>query len=169
MPALPFNCRADDKIYLEQILPSLLDRRRTTINEYVYIKVPEHPNANVNGYVAEHRLILEYKIGRLMNKNEHAHHINGIKYDNRPENLELQDSKKHIGFHSSLRIHSEETKNKIKESLRNSWKEGKFNKRKQVDRSGSKNPMYGRKPTEKQLEGLKIGWELQRGRKHASN
>lgn len=56
---------------------------------YVFVQRPEHPNANNKGYVREHRLVMEQKIGRLLESNETVHHINGNKDDNRPENLEL--------------------------------------------------------------------------------
>lgn len=39
--------------------------------------------------IAEHRAIMETKIGRKLRKGENVHHINGIRDDNRPENLEL--------------------------------------------------------------------------------
>lgn len=54
---------------------------------YVFVKNPDHPNANNLGYVREHRLVMEQKLGRLLEKNETVHHLNGIRHDNRPENL----------------------------------------------------------------------------------
>lgn len=44
----------------------------------------------------EHRLIMEKKINRPILRKEIVHHINGIKTDNRIENLELMSIKKHI-------------------------------------------------------------------------
>lgn len=64
---------------------------------YVLLYLPNHPNCSVNGQYAEHRLVMEQKIGRYLVKNENVHHINGVRDDNRPENLELWSSRQPKG------------------------------------------------------------------------
>lgn len=51
--------------------------------------LPSHPRARTHGYVFEHILVMERILGRSLLVDETVHNRNGVRNDNRPENLEL--------------------------------------------------------------------------------
>jgi len=66
---------------------------------HVCIKMPEYHSANSNGYVQRSHYIMEQKLGRHLKRGEIIHHINEIKTDDRPENLQLL---KNISEHNKI-------------------------------------------------------------------
>lgn len=71
---------------------------------YRKLLAKDHPRKDRDGYVFEHILVVEDKIGRLLLEGEVVHHINGKKLDNSPENLILFSSQaEHIRYESDLR------------------------------------------------------------------
>jgi len=72
--------------------------------DYILLHNPEHPFASIRGYVREHRLVMENRLRKTnpnhpalieiagekyLRKGYQVHHINGIREDNRADNLEL--------------------------------------------------------------------------------
>lgn len=75
------------------------------INAYGYVQVLAHghPKAH-DGYVYEHILVAERALGEYLPTGSVIHHINGIKDDNRLENLWWFKSRgEHIAYHNRLR------------------------------------------------------------------
>jgi uncharacterized protein (DUF1330 family) len=91
---------------------------------YIQVYAPDHPAASMDGYVPEHRLIVEKQLGRFLTRAEHVHHINGVKDDNRPENLIALPHAEHTRMHSAKSLETYFETHDHKEQSRAAGKKG---------------------------------------------
>jgi hypothetical protein len=71
--------------------------------DYYYAVVLNHPNRTKYNYVLAHRVLMENHLGRLLDKNEIVHHIDGNKKNNCIDNLQLMKASEHVSFHMKQR------------------------------------------------------------------
>lgn len=78
-------------------------RKEIKKGDYIYALVPEHPRATKNGYVLMHRVVMENKLGRLLERNEDVHHKDENRKNNDPNNLEVRLHGEHQRLHAKER------------------------------------------------------------------
>lgn len=76
-----------------------------TIDKYVRVLNPSHPKADCKGYVYEHILKMEEKLGREIRKGEYIHHKDGNPLNNDINNLEIIENGvvNHAKLHNDIR------------------------------------------------------------------
>lgn len=83
-------CRSQ---FRQEHAPKLFDggiRTRHLKRGYVWLSIPAYlSRTGKKTYMLQHRYVMEQHLGRAMLKQETIHHINGVRDDNRIENLEL--------------------------------------------------------------------------------
>ena len=100
------RCKKCYKIYLstlrEEKNPAYNGGKFKDKDGYIRIYNPKHHRANRSGHVYEHIVVMENKLGRLLNKDEVVHHKDGDKTNNYKENLELYKSQgEHLQKHDN--------------------------------------------------------------------
>lgn len=73
--------------------------RNISPNGYARVRSFTHPKRDHTNRIKEHRLVMEKHLGRYLEPHEHIHHINGIKTDNRLENLQIVTPQEHMSLH----------------------------------------------------------------------
>lgn len=74
-------------------------RKTKTIDGYPLVWIPEHPKCFGGGWYYEHRLVMERKYCRILNKWETVHHINSDKECSEEYNLFLCTRAQHMKAH----------------------------------------------------------------------
>jgi hypothetical protein len=93
--------RGYEELYANGVPSS--NRKKVRNRSYIFIGVQGHPVSGRDGYVQEHRLVMEYAIGRFLEPGEQVHHLDFDKSHNWIENLALFASDaEHTRFHHHL-------------------------------------------------------------------
>lgn len=99
--------------------PNWKGGRVSTKDGYVLVLAPHHSRAKTRRYILEHILVWEQVHNRVLPEGWVIHHLNGIRTDNRPENLialpRQGHARRELGELYKKRIRELEAKNKILE------------------------------------------------------
>jgi hypothetical protein len=112
----------DDSIRLDRLKndwtgennPNWGGGRHTSKAGYVFVSKPDHPRASQNkGYVREHILVWEETHGQSLPTGWDVHHMNGVKDDNRPENLVAMPNREHKRVISEYKAHVKRLEDRV--------------------------------------------------------
>ena len=72
------------------------------VNGYKVLNIPEYPThtyCGSYGWVYEHIFLMEHELGRQLKDDEHVHHLDGNRGNNRLENLVVLSQAHHLRIH----------------------------------------------------------------------
>lgn len=100
-------CEVKDLKVGDSMMPfyrkALFDKDKESNEGYQWIYTMNKEDSTLNnGWISEHRVIAEWASGRKIKSDEHVHHKNFIRSDNRPENLVIMDAKEHLAYHANI-------------------------------------------------------------------
>lgn len=99
----PFTCfasRAARRMYCSNDCKIAASRKDRRMHPAGYVLV----RAEDGSLVREHRYVMERMLGRSLRSDEHVHHRNGDRTDNRLDNLELLSRNDHLRLHAPDRL-----------------------------------------------------------------
>lgn len=92
--------------------------------ERIYCRIRRHPFFP-GVEVARARIVMSSLLGRALDADEHVHHRNGVKSDDRPENLQVLRAEEHNRHHKQGTRHTAGSRQRIGQSLRRAYAEGR--------------------------------------------
>ena len=77
--------------------------------KYLAVYLPNHPDAFVDGYVYEHRIVASKMLGRKLKSEEHVHHKDENGLNNSPDNLMIfATNSDHIAYHHGVNVYEKD-------------------------------------------------------------
>ncbi|HUU57262.1 MAG TPA: HNH endonuclease [bacterium] len=99
--AVTCRCQGPTCLKPRKVAPGEFGARYINGDGYVRLYAPWHPSANAQGWLLEHRYVMEQIIGRPLRPEEVVHHNDRDRVNNAPENLTLYENEAaHAAFHA---------------------------------------------------------------------
>jgi len=137
---------------------------------YWYVLKRDHPQSGKQGYIAEHRLVMEKHLGRYLEKSEVVHHVDHNITNNSIINLKLYSSHGQHTKHAHPEVYEKARKVSLgRKPINYAQTEhtckqcsNRFMENPNRKKRFCSHPCYGlskkgMKPTKKQLESLELG------------